>query len=163
MLPGVIGAVRELYTQRLSTMLWVEETLADELLPSIIGAAGDPEVRHALERHLLETETHARTLRRLVLVGRESAALLALRADLDLTLAAVEPEPAVRDLVYLQAVAQTEHLELAAYEALVATARSLGDDDHARDLQAILEQEEFALEEAVRLQAKLLAETAPAG
>jgi len=121
-------------------MLWTEERLATTVLPSLLEHARDPDLKRALGRHLLETEEHVKTLRRYVLHG--------LDAEIELD----------DDLGLVQALGETEHAEIAAYEWLVAAAFALGEDETALDLQRILEQEQIALEEVTKANAKLLAE-----
>jgi ferritin-like metal-binding protein YciE len=132
--------VREAFERRLRMMLWVEETLAETVLPDLHDRVRSPELKRALERHLLETEEHVRTLRRHVLHG--------LDAELELD----------DDLGCVQAIAEIEHAELAGYEWLVAAAFALGDDATALELRRILEQEQLALEEVNRANVRLLAE-----
>jgi ferritin-like metal-binding protein YciE len=114
----------------------------------------DAGVVRGLERHLVETERHARTLERLVDgPPEEGAALVGLKAEHDLAAAAV----GLDDLAILAAAAQVEHYEIAAYEWLVAAAEARGEHDAALQLEEILEQEQFALELGEQALARLLA------
>jgi ferritin-like metal-binding protein YciE len=149
----MIDATRDLFALRLRAMLWVEKALVEEL-PLLAERVRAVDLRAAIERHLLETRNHVRTLERLVDgPPEESGALLGLKAELDLLQAVAGSE----DLAVTAALAQIEHLELAAYAWLIATANALGEEEIAVQLQEILEQEEFALELVEQTTVKLLA------
>jgi len=136
--------VTELFALRLRTMLWVEQTLADDVLPRLAEQA-PTELRAAIERHLVETRGQARTLERLADGPPvESPALLGVLA---------ECEP-LGDVAL--AATMVDQLEIAAYEWLVATANALGREDVALQLEELLEQERFALELAEQAHARLL-------
>jgi ferritin-like metal-binding protein YciE len=161
----VLRTPRALLEHRLRTMLWVEQTLADEVLPDLYDRVDSIELKYAVERHLFETRQHARTLQSVVhLLGaaggpEESPALSGLRAELAALAKRVDEERRdVVDLACAEAIAQTEHLEIAAYESLAALADALGETDTASTLRVILEQEQHALELATRAATKLLAE-----
>jgi ferritin-like metal-binding protein YciE len=155
----------ELFAHRLRTMLWVEERLAEEILPTIYEHVHSVDLKYGIEKHLFETRQHVRSLERaLYLLGEtahpaESAALLGLKAEHDdlMKLVDLEREDVV-DLMHVDVLAGGEHLELAAYESLVATAHALGEEEIALMLEEIREQEEHALEVVTRAGVKLLAE-----
>ncbi len=156
---------RDLLGHRLRTMLWVEETLAGEILPELYDHVHAADLKLSLERHLLETQQHVRTVRRgLELLGERvvpepSEALLGLRREHDelMRLVGLERHDVV-DLMHAQVIAAGEHLEIAAYEGLRATANALGEAEIGSMLQEVLEQEEYALELVTRATTKLLAE-----
>ena len=161
----MIAGARELFVRRLRTMLWIEETLAQETLPRLRGFVHDADLIWALERHERETEAHVRNLGRVfVLVGErvqssESAALGGLVAEAERLLAEVDDPPLV-DLAALDAIAHTEHLEVAGYRGLVHLAEALElDPDAVHLLRTNMEQDAFALEQAEHTLVKLLAET----
>jgi ferritin-like metal-binding protein YciE len=139
------------FVARLQRMLWIEEWLAHELLPSVLEQVTENSLVYGVERHLLETKQHALTVRTiLTLLGRPhdpqpSAAVPALAAEL----------AEITDLL-----AQLEHLEIAAYTALRTTANALGHEDIGLRLTEILEQEQYALELVEKATAKILAEAA---
>jgi len=155
----------ELFAHRLRTMLWVEQRLAGEILPLLYDHVHAVDLKLGIERHIVETQAHARTLQSaLHLLGtseqpEESPALLGLEAEHDALMEAVDQEREdVVDLMHADVLAQGEHQEIAAYESLVATAHALGEEEIALMLQEILEQEEYALELATKAATKLLAE-----
>ena len=156
---------RDLFAHKLRTQLWVEEPLAGEILPPFCDRVHMVDLKLGLERHLLETQHHVRTVRRaLELLGgsarpRPSEALLGLRREYEELLKLVDRNREdVVDLLHAQVVAAGEHLEIAAYEGLRVTANALGEQEIAMMLQELLGQEEHALETATRAMTKLLAE-----
>jgi ferritin-like metal-binding protein YciE len=148
----------EEFTKRLHQMLWVEQTLADELLPLVYERVDAVGLKYGVERHQRETKQHVMTVRTcLNLVGErqdgiESPALLGLRAELG-----------EDDLELADFLAKTEHLEIAAYTWLRSTANALGEEDVAMRLTEVLEQEQYALELVEKETAKLLAENVANG
>jgi ferritin-like metal-binding protein YciE len=151
--------VDELFVRRLRAMLFVEETLANEILPLFYEHVHATDLKYGLDRHTLETKAHARAVRSILhdlgvaAEPVESPALLGLKAEHD---ALMEEFP--NDLMHAGVIAQGEHLEIAAYTWLRSTANALGHEDVALRLQGILEQEEYALELAEKALAKILAE-----
>jgi ferritin-like metal-binding protein YciE len=162
----VLETSRDLFVHRLRTMLCMEQTLAAELLPAFREHVHGVDLQVALERHMLETEQHARTLdtilRRLGASPEPvpSATLAGLRAEHDTLMQLVDIEHAdVVDLMHAELIASGEHLELASYASLVAVARALGEEEIATLLEGIREQEEHALELVHRAAVARLAET----
>lgn len=143
----------EAFLRRLHQMLWVEQTLADEILPLVYERVHAVGLKYGVERHQGETKQHVMTVRTcLNLIGErqdgsESAALLGLREELG-----------EGDLELADFLAKAEHLEIAAYTWLRSTANALGEADVAMHLTEVLEQEQYALELVQKETAKLLAE-----
>jgi ferritin-like metal-binding protein YciE len=159
----VVPDVRELFIHRLHQMLWVEQRLADEILPLFYDHVHAADLKYGLERHLLETRQHVTTVRTVLNLlgerqdGIESPALLGLKAEHD---SLMEDYPT--DLMHCDVIAANEHLEIAAYTWLRSTANALGEEDIAMRLTEILEQEEYALELVHKATVKILAETVTA-
>jgi ferritin-like metal-binding protein YciE len=139
-------------------MLWVEQTLANEVLPLVYERVDGVGLKYGVERHQLETKQHVMTVRTcLNLIGErqegiESPALLGLREELGET-----------DLELADFLAKSEHLEIAAYTWLRSAANALGEEDIAMRLTEVLEQEQYALELVEKETAKLLAENVANG
>jgi ferritin-like metal-binding protein YciE len=135
-------------------MLWVEQTLADEILPLVSERAHAIDLKEAVERHRRETKQHVMTVRTcLNLLGErqegiESQALLGLREELGET-----------DLELADFLGKAEQLEIAAYRWLRSFANALGQEDIGIRLTEVLEQEEYAFELVQNATAKILAET----
>jgi len=134
-------------------MLWVEQTLADEVLPLVYERVHAVGLKYGVERHQRETKQHVMTVRTcLNLIGErqdgiESPALLGLLEELGES-----------DLELADFLGKGEHLEIAAYTWLRSAANALGEEDIAMHLTEVIEQEEYALELVQKETAKLLAE-----
>ena len=148
----------EPFIRRLHQMLWVERTLADEVLPLVYERVHAVGLKYGVERHQRETKQHVMTARTcLNLIGErqegiESAAFLGLQQELE-----------EGDLELADFLAKCEHLEIAAYTWLRSTAYALGEGDVAMHLTEVLEQEQYALELVEKETAKLLAESVANG
>jgi ferritin-like metal-binding protein YciE len=142
--------VDELFVDRLHRMLWVEERLAREVLPAVLDRAQGNELRHGVERHLVETKEHVLTVRTIL-------NLLGERQD-GIEEPALVVELGGTDLELCELLARTEHLEIASYTFLRSLANALGHEDVGMRLTEVLEQEEYALELVNKATAKLLAE-----
>ena len=141
----------DLLVGRLRRMLWVEETLARDVLPLVLERAHATDLQYGVERHILETKGHAlavRTILHLLGERQEGAEEPALHVELGES-----------DLELCELLARTEHLEIASYTFLRSLANALGAADIGLRLTEILEQEEYALELVEKAAAKILAET----
>ena len=153
----------ELFVHRLRTMLFVEETLAREILPLFYEHVHATDLKYGIERHTLETKAHARAVRSILhdlgaeTEAIESPVLLGLMREHDELM-----EQFPTDAMHAALIAQSEHLEIAAYTWLRSTANHSGEEEIALRLQEILEQEEYALELTEKALAKILAEATPA-
>ena len=148
---------RGLFVERLHRMLWVEETLARDLLPLVLARAHAIDLQYCVERHVLETQEHVLAVRTILRLlgerqeGVEDPVLVVLRRELGET-----------DLELADLLAKGEHLEIAAYTALRSLANALGEEDIGIRLTEILEQEQYALELVEKATAKILAEAVTA-
>jgi ferritin-like metal-binding protein YciE len=156
---------RDLLVARLRQMLWVELRLSEEVLPKLLEQAHASDLRHGFERHLLETECHVTILRSILREleipekPEDSPAFVGLVTEHERLVEQVAGgSELLEDLAHAQAAAATEHLELAAYDALASLAEALGEEAIGIRLREVMEQEELALELVRRSQAKLLAE-----
>jgi ferritin-like metal-binding protein YciE len=139
---------RDLRLALLAEALWIERTLAHDLLPEMHRQSDSELLATALAEHLEETRAHAQALEEIFLeLGAEptaaaSRALAGLSED-DVTVV----EPRLSDLRLIDRAARVEHLELAVYESL----RALVDDDR---LARIYDDERHALERLGELRAR---------
>jgi ferritin-like metal-binding protein YciE len=141
----------ELLVDRLRRMLWVEERLYDDVLPTALDRARASDLRYGIERHMLETKEHVLAVRTILnLLGEKQVAVEepALHVELGAT-----------DLELCALLARTEHLEIASYTFLRSLANAVGEEDIGIRLTEILEQEQYALELVHKSTAKILAET----
>ncbi|HEY3543067.1 MAG TPA: DUF892 family protein [Gaiellaceae bacterium] len=149
----------DLLIHRLRQLLWVEERLADELLPLFYEHVEATDLKYGIDRHQLETRQHVLTVRTILnLLGQkqdgiESPALLGLKAEHDRLM-----EEFPNDLMHCGILAAAEHLEIAAYTTLRSLANALGEEDISIRLTEILEQEQYALELVHKATAKIVAE-----
>ncbi|MGH3048975.1 MAG: ferritin-like domain-containing protein [Gaiellaceae bacterium] len=159
-----ITSPRELFATRLRQMLWIELTLADEVLPELLESAHSTDLRYGFDRHLLETRRHVEVVRGVLdelgvhAEPEESPALQGLVREHEQLVERAGENALVLDLAHAQGAAATEHLEMASYDALASTAEALGEEEIGTTLRELMEQEEHALELVERAQAKLLAE-----
>lgn len=156
---------RELLAACLRQMLWIERQLAYDVLPRLREQAHAPDLRAGFDRHLLETEAHAETVRDVLgdlhvsAEPEESPGFQGLVAEhAQLVRRVAEDDHLLGDLAHAVAALATEHLELATYESLVSLAESLGEEEVGIRLREVLEQEKIALEQVESAMAKLLAE-----
>jgi ferritin-like metal-binding protein YciE len=162
-MPEPLTTPRELLAACLRQMLWIEQQLADEVLPELSERVNAIDLKRGFDRHRLETEGHVRAVRD-VLDGlhlptepEESPAFRGLVAEHE-QLAGRCESPVMCDLAHAVAALAAEHLEIATYEAVVSVAESAGEEAIGIRLREVLEQEEFALEQVEGAMAKLLAE-----
>lgn len=157
---------RRFLVHQLRTMLWVELKLADEVLPELFELVHSTDLKFDVDKHILQTRGHVRNLR-LVLAKLEepgdpvqSPVLPALRKEHETLLKAVpEDAAALQDLVHADAIARTEHYEVAAYTGLVHLAKALDLGlGIVTPLRENMEQDAHALEQVEHALAKLLAE-----
>jgi ferritin-like metal-binding protein YciE len=155
---------RELLAACLRQMLWIEQRLAEEVLPELSERTHSKDLKRGFDRHRLETEAHVRTVRdvlddlRLPSEPEESSAFRGLVAEHEQLAGRCAESLVMADLAHAVAALTAEHLEVATYEALVSVAESVGEEETGIRLREVLEQEEFALEQVEAAMAKLLAE-----
>jgi ferritin-like metal-binding protein YciE len=144
-----ITTPRKLFLHELGDVLYVEQKLADDVLPKLIGEVEDAELKKGLEKHLKETKQHVTNVEQVFDdMGEQPSAekcigFEGLKAEHD---ALVEKSaPGLIDLVDAGAAARTEHYEIAAYEGLISMARALGERDAVDLLEENLKQEKEAL------------------
>lgn len=161
---------RELLAGRLRQMLWLELTLAGEVLPTLRGEARSTDLRSGLERHLVETREHAETLRAVLgelqapAEPEETPALRGLVSEHEKLVKRVSDRGnLLSDLACAQGMASLEHLELGSYDAMVRLAEALDEEEIGIRLREVMEQEQLALELVDRVEAKLLAEKVGSG
>jgi ferritin-like metal-binding protein YciE len=145
----------------LGELLWIERTLAFEVLPAALEQIADAELKDALASHLEETRAHAvrveEAFRRVEAepAAARSGALAGLQASHQ---AQRVTEQALRDLLGATAAVRVEHLELGLYDPLRELARALGHDACAALLAENRKEEEKALARLGRIAERLRAE-----
>jgi ferritin-like metal-binding protein YciE len=159
-----VKSPRDLFLHELGDILFVEQKLSEETLPKLIDEVQDSEFRRGLEKHLKQTRQHVTNVERVFeQVGEQARAeecigFEGLKKEHDEL--ADETSPELIDLVDAGAAARTEHYEIAAYQGLIAMARSLGERDAAELLEKNLKQEKETLREIEKVSRRLSREQA---
>ncbi|HSK15858.1 MAG TPA: DUF892 family protein [Gaiellaceae bacterium] len=157
---------RDLFLHELGDILYVEQKLADEVLPKLVGEVQDAELRKGFERHLDQTKGHVTNVEQVFdALGEkpepeECIGFQGLKKEHDQLLD--EASSDLVDLVDSGAAARTEHYEIAAYETLIAMARSLGEKEAVGLLEENLKEEKEALREVESRAKALMKESAKA-
>jgi ferritin-like metal-binding protein YciE len=157
---------RDLFLHELGDILYVEQKLAGEVLPKLIEEVQDDELRKGFERHLDQTKGHVTNVEQVFdTLGErpepeECIGFEGLKKEHDQLLD--EASSDLVDLVDSGAAARTEHYEIAAYETLIAMARSLGEKEALGLLEENLKEEKEALREVESRAKALMKETAKA-
>ena len=161
-----ITTARELFLHELGDILYVEQTLVDKALPTLISQVKDSELQSALENHLKQTRGHVDRVKQVFEILGEDAepekclAFEGLKAEHDEMVS--ETDNSLIDLVDLGAAARTENYEIAAYETLRRMAKALGEDDAVELLDENLREEKDALREVERIATRVSTEHANA-
>ena len=161
---ATIAEPRQLFVNELKAMLYVEQRLADDVLPALAEEITNQEFKQNVRHHLDETKQHVANLERVFeLLGQEpkpdkSHAVDGLVAQHDKVVKNIESNE-LRDIFDASAAAKTEHLEIAAYESLITTAESLGDSEIVTLLEENLDQEKHTLKEVEKVSERLAKET----
>lgn len=157
---------RELFLHELGDILYVEQKLADEVLPKLIGEVTDDEFRDGLEGHLRETRGHVENVKQVFAeLGETPTAepclgFEGLKKEHDKLKS--ETSSQLIDSVDLGAAARTENYEIAAYEGLRRMAKGLGEDRAAELLDENLAEEKEALRLVEKIATRVSRETAKA-
>jgi ferritin-like metal-binding protein YciE len=150
---ATIAQPRDLFVNELKAMLYVEQKLADDVLPELAKEVSDSDFKESLREHTEETKRHVANVERIFeLLGEEpkpdkSHAVDGLVAQHDKVAKNIEV-PQLRDVFDAGAAAKTEYLEIAAYESLITTAEALGETEIVNLLEENLDEEKQALQQA---------------
>ena len=151
--PGkTIESPRELFFNKLGAALTMEETIL-ELLEKLQEEAHDPALRRNLKQHHRETQGHVENLNQVfTALGRKPEeqpcpAIEGLKNEGDQLLGRVGES--LVDSAILDGVIETEHYEIAVYDALIIKAERMGYDDVIALLNENIEEEEATLKKAI--------------
>lgn len=162
-----ISQPRDLFLNELKAMLYVEQRLADDVLPDLSKEIKAEEFREDVRHHIEETRRHVANLERAFeLLGEEpkpdkSHAVDGLVAQHDKVAKTIESGDLL-DLFDASAAAKTEHLEIAAYESLITSAVALGETEIVSLLEENLDDEKAALEKVENASREIASESAVA-
>jgi ferritin-like metal-binding protein YciE len=144
-----ITTPRELFLHELGDILYVEEQLAQEVLPKLINEVQHDEFRKALESHLEDTRGHIENVQQVFSTLGESpeteecVGFEGLKKEKEELTGKVSET--LIDAVNAGAAARTEHYEIAAYSGLIEMARALGEQNAVSLLDENLKEEKEAL------------------
>lgn len=146
---GKVKSLQELFEIELRYAYDCERKLVEKGLPTMIEAAGTPQLRNGLEQHLEETRTHVARLQSVFqALGIEPKTkdndivdeLMSAAKD---SASNIDDSP-LRDAALIINGNQVEHYEIALYGSLAAFARNLGLTDAVALLEQTLEEEKAA-------------------
>lgn len=148
-----IETPHELFVHKLGAALTMEETILD-MLEKLQEEASDPTLQRNLKQHYRETQQHVANLQQIFrALGEEPEkqpcpAIDGLEKEGKQMINDVDES--LVDAVILSGVIETEHHEIAVYDGLIIKAEQMDDEDIVALLQENLEQEEGALDKAVK-------------
>jgi len=151
----------ELFVHKLGAALTMEETIL-EMLEKLQNEASDPKLKKDLQHHHQETRQQIQNLHRIFdalgeqVETQSCPAIDGLKKEGEQMIKEVDDH--LVDSVILGGVIETEHHEVAVYDGLIIKAEQMDDDDIVALLQENLEQEEAALDKAVKAAEKSAAQ-----
>jgi ferritin-like metal-binding protein YciE len=166
--PPNINSPQDMLLHDMREMLYVEQTLADQVLPQIAQEAQARQLCDGIEQHQRQTQDHVRNLERCFeLMGAESRpepshAMDGMKQDHDQLVSNIQRQE-LRDLFDAESVAKTEHMEIAAYNAMIMMAQQMGQDEVHQLLRQNCDQDRQSLEQIERMaqqMGKQIAQTA---
>ncbi|HEV2711782.1 MAG TPA: DUF892 family protein [Gaiellaceae bacterium] len=162
---ATITEPRDLFVSELQSMLYVEQRLANDVLPELSREITHGEFKRDIQEHQRETQRHVSNLERAFeLLGEQpktdkSHAIDGLVAQHDKVFKNIQSDD-LRDVFNAGAAAKTEHLEIAAYEGMITTAESLGEAEIKSLLEENLAEEKEALKQAEKISKEITKHTA---
>lgn len=160
-----IETPKELFTYKLGAALKMEHTVLD-MLGDLQEAAQHVELKQQFRHHADETQQQIRNLEQAFAALGEDAddkpcpAIEGIEKEGKATIKKTDDR--LVDAVIVSGAMETEHHEIAVYEALIAHADAMGSAEVATLLRQNLEQEQHTLEEVRRHGERLARETAGA-
>lgn len=155
-----LNSLQELYAQELGDIYSAEKQLV-KALPKMAKAAGNPQLRQAIEDHLHQTENHVARLEGIFermdckIPSKTCKGMKGL-IDEGSDVAGETGDPDVVDAGIIGAAQRVEHYEIAAYGCARTYAELLGDEAAAQQLQATLDEEKEADQTLNRLATQMI-------
>src|SRR4051812_4204140 len=137
--------LQDLFVDQLKDLYSAENQLI-KALPKMAKAATSDELKQAFQTHLEETKGHAERLQQIFQklgskpTGKKCKAMEGLIEE-GKEMMGEDAEPEVMDAGLIAAAQRVEHYEIAGYGTVRSYAKLLGDDESARLLQQILDEE----------------------
>jgi ferritin-like metal-binding protein YciE len=148
-----IETPRDLFVHKLGAALTMEETILD-MLENLQQEASDPQLKRNLKQHHAETQQHVANLQQIFRALGEEPQTQSCPAidglEKEGKQMIKEADDSLVDAVILGGVIETEHHEIAVYDGLIIKAEQMDDEDIVALLHENLEQEETALDKAVK-------------
>ena len=148
-----IATPHELFVHKVGAALTMEETIL-QMLENLQEEASDPKLQRDLQQHHRETQQQIGNLRQIFNALGEEPQKQSCPAieglDKEGKQLLKEVDGSLVDSVILSGVIETEHHEIAVYDDLIIKAEQMDDDDIVALLHENLEQEEGALDKAVK-------------
>jgi ferritin-like metal-binding protein YciE len=148
-----IETPQELFVHKLGAALTMEQTILD-MLENLQEEASDQTLKRNLRQHHQETQQHVANLQQIFrALGEEPEtqscpAIEGLEKEGKQMIKQVDDS--LVDAAILGGVIETEHHEIAVYDGLIIKAEQMDDEDIVALLHENLEQEEAALDKAVK-------------
>jgi ferritin-like metal-binding protein YciE len=159
-----ITSPRELFLHELGDILYVEEQLEQKVLPKLIGEVQDQEFRNGLEKHLEQTRSHVENVEAVFeRLGEqpkpeECIGFEGLKKEHEQLAGEVSPD--LLEAVVAGSAVRTEHYEIAAYNALIAKARAMGEKEAADLLEQNLQDDKETARQVESIARRLAKEEA---
>jgi ferritin-like metal-binding protein YciE len=163
-----VSQPQDLMLQQLGEMLYVERTLAEDILPQLRQEVADSELQRGIDAHLEQTREHARNIEKAFdLLGQpaeaqRSPALEGLKQAHDMVAPNIQAD-GLRDVFDAEAAAKTEHLEIAAYKGIITMAEQLGMNELRDLMRTNCRQEQETLQQLETMTQKLSGQFAQTG
>lgn len=138
---------REFFIDQIKDIYWAEKHLASAL-KKMRKAATSPKLAAAFENHYTETEGQIERLKKVFELldktpqAKKCEAMEGIVAEAEEVIADTEKDTYTRDAALILAAQKAEHYEIASYGTLKVFAEMMGEQEIARELGSILEQEE---------------------
>jgi ferritin-like metal-binding protein YciE len=140
-----LNTLQELFVHELKD-LYSAETQLIKALPKMAKAATSPELKEGFQKHLKQTEGHAKRIETIMKKldetprGKTCKAMQGLIEEGSETIKE-DAEPSVKDAALIAAAQKVEHYEIAGYGTVRTYAELLGHDEIADLLQETLDEE----------------------
>lgn len=143
------SALKDFFVDGLKDLYWAEKHLL-QTLPKMAKAATSPQLQQAFEKHLTQTEEHVTKLEEVFHLldekpqAKKCDGIAGLTKEGDKTIEDTKNNSMTRDAALIIAAQKVEHYEIASYGGLTQLAHTMGNEDAARLLGEIFQQEKEA-------------------
>ncbi len=137
---------REFFIDEIKDIYWAEQHLA-KALPKLKKASTSQQLAAAFDKHTKETEEQIKIVEKVFqLLGekpeaKKCEAMDGILKEADSIIDDTEKNTFTRDAALILAAQKAEHYEIASYGTLVIFAKHMGEDEIAKNLKTILDNE----------------------